>query len=552
MEGALLFDAYNAFGLLFKPLDEKSERSVLGKSLALNSTALLAFCGVEPGGAELPKNCTVCLASKQSEPLIAHEAEHKQVVALLKNADDTGKDMLIIRLHGAIGSGKRFILRKAVEKLEKKLLFIDCKALFRDRPDIPHIRQTAAWCLLHGAFLCLDGFEPTAENNDMIVETLRILGVYLPAVILCGASDEVFTPPGQCVCYSVELGTTSINEQRRFWEYFADRGGYKFSGDADIKRLAMSCDLTAGVIEAVLKLAQAGADAASRRAITPRDIETAIREKTRTNLSNLAVAVKTIFSWDDLILSDDAVRMLKKVCFRVRHERKVNQEWGLGAKLPYGRGVSLLLYGPPGTGKTMAAQVLANELGRDLYRIELSRMVSKYIGETEKNLGTVFDSAKGCNAILFFDEADALFSKRSEVKDAQDKYANTETSYLLQRLEEHNGVSILATNNAMNIDVAFKRRITYFINIEQPNEEARLRIWQSLKIDKLPISDKIDFKQFASRFDITGSEIKSALTEAAYMAADRGGEITRELLLSAVRDEYMKSGRIVSQCPATR
>jgi AAA+ superfamily predicted ATPase len=534
-----------AFGLLFKPFEEKPERSVLAKGLALNPTALLAFCGTKADGAELPEHCTVYLAAKETEPLIAHEAEYRQVLALLKNANPPERDLLIVRLHGAAGAGKRFILRKAADELKKNLLFTDCKALFKEPPDVLRLKQIAAWCLLRNAYLCLDNFEPTAENNSAIIETLRTLGVYLPPVIVCGTNNEVFALPDGCVCHSVEIGATDIDEQRKFWEHFSEQGGYEFSSDTGIERFVMATDLTAGVIEGVLKLAQTEAAAASRRAITPRDIETAIREKTRTNLSNLAVAVKTVFTWDDLILSDDAVRMLKKVCARVRHERKVNQEWGLGAKLPYGRGVSLLLYGAPGTGKTMAAQVLANELGRDLYKIELSRMVSKYIGETEKNLGMIFDSAKGCNAILFFDEADALFSKRSEVKDAQDKYANTETSYLLQRLEEHNGVSILATNNTSNIDTAFKRRITYFINIELPNEKTRLRIWESLRIGKLPISDKIDFEQFAKRYDITGSEIKSALTEAAYMAAEQDSEITRELLLSAIQDEYRKSGRSV-------
>jgi len=193
----------------------------------------------------------------------------------------------------------------------------------------------------------------------------------------------------------------------------------------------------------------------------------------------------------------------------------------------------------------MAAQVIANEIGRDIYRVDLSRMVSKYIGETEKNLGEVFDAARNVNAVLFFDEADALFSKRTEVKEARDKFANTETSYLLQKIEAYNGITVLATNNVTNFDAAFKRRINYFVNIEMPDEESRLKIWQSLISEKLPLDEKVSLKALAKKFELSGSEIKSALIEAAYTAAADDSLITGEILLNAISDEYTKSGRIL-------
>ncbi|MDR1674327.1 MAG: ATP-binding protein [Oscillospiraceae bacterium] len=538
----------SAFELLFGKLECKSESSALSKPLVLNPTAVLAFSGGTSGGAELPDYCTAYIGSERTEMMIAHKAYCSQVSALLTaNCAYEMKSSLIIRLYGKDGVGKGFTVRKAADELNKNLLFIDSEILFKSPYDVSELKQITAWCLLNNAFLCLDKFDPNTEKNAVIKETLKTLSAHLSVLVLCGTSDGVFDLPDKCICHTIEVKAADINGQMQFWKYFAEIGGYKFSKDVSIKNLVMSYDLTAGVIEDVLKLAQTEAIANSQTQITLRNIENAVRWKTRTNLSDLAVAVRAHFTWDDLILGNEAVRMLKKVCTRVRYERKVNNEWGIGAKLPYGGGAALLMYGPPGTGKTMAAQVLANELGRDLYKIELSRIVSKYIGETEKNLARIFDSAKGCNAILFFDEADALFSKRSEVKDSRDKYANTETSYLLQRLEEHDGISILATNSVPNMDIAFKRRINYFVHIEKPDEKTRLRIWQSLITAQIPICPRLNLETFANRFEMTGSEIKSALIEAAYTAAEKNSNITNELLISAIKDEYQKNGKVLSQ-----
>ncbi|MCL2036578.1 MAG: AAA family ATPase [Oscillospiraceae bacterium] len=542
-EDVLAAASESAFGLLFQSLDDR-QRPLLSRPLAANPAVAAVLAGIRQPCEELSRFCTVFFADEQEvelqKPLISHEREFERVQALLampsKPVNSGGH--LLLNLCGAKGAGKRFILKRAAFSVGKNLLFVDLPGS-REK-----ITQIITRCMLFEMIPCFRC--ESDSDNAVISEALMLMGRNLPLIAICSTSDLDFTPPPEYTMYSLEVGTASIDKQKRFWEYFAEKGGYAFE-DFNSAELVMSYDLTAGVIRDVLKLASVESAANSSIAIKSSDIANAVREKTRTNLSNLAVQMRTGFTWDDLILGDEAERMLRKVCVRVRRERMVNGEWGLGAKLPYGRGVTLLMYGPPGTGKTMAAQVLANELGRDLYRIELSRMVSKYIGETEKNLGMVFDSARGSNAILFFDEADALFSKRSEVKDSRDKHANTGTSYLLQRLEEHNGVSILATNNATNIDNAFKRRINYYVNIEAPCEKVRLLIWQSLITSNLPLSPSVNLELFASRFELTGSEIKSVLLEAAYMAAESGGEITRELLMSAIKDECKKNGRVLSQ-----
>ena len=194
----------------------------------------------------------------------------------------------------------------------------------------------------------------------------------------------------------------------------------------------------------------------------------------------------------------------------------------------------------------MTAQVLAGEFGLDAYRVDMSRIMDKYIGETEKKLSELFDAAKDSNAILFFDEADALFSKRTEVSDARDKYANAETAYLLQRMEEHNGISILATNAAQNFDEAFKRRISFLVNLPMPSPETRRRIWHSVFPAGAPLRG-VDLDFFARRFELSGSSIKNVAVSAAYLAAAEGSDITREHVTRAVRDEYQKTGRVLME-----
>ena len=225
----------------------------------------------------------------------------------------------------------------------------------------------------------------------------------------------------------------------------------------------------------------------------------------------------------------------------------VLEEWGVGQKLASSGGITMLFAGPPGTGKTMAAEVIASELGLDLYKIDLSTIVSKYIGETEKNLERIFGEAQSSNAILFFDEADAIFGKRSEVKDAHDRYANIEISYLLQRMEAYDGVTILATNLRANLDEAFTRRLQFAVDFPFPEEEDRLRIWQTLFPPDVPRGDDLDFDLLARRFKLAGGNIRNIIVSAAYLAAADGGRVTMNHLLHGTRRELQKMGRLMNE-----
>ena len=263
------------------------------------------------------------------------------------------------------------------------------------------------------------------------------------------------------------------------------------------------------------------------------------------NFNGLATRVHTAYVWDDIEIADSQRKRLMVACDRYRLKNRIDETYGVAKKNAYGNGVSVLMYGAPGTGKTMAAQVIANEIGLPLYRVDVSQIFSKYVGETQKNLGIIFEEAKKANVILFFDEADALFAKRTEVSDSNDRYANSETAYLLQKIEEHDGMTILATNLYHNFDSAFVRRITYVARIDSPDEDTRLRLWQRILPDSMPIAANVDFEFLAERFEISGSSIKSVLHTAAYMAAARGDAITMADMVLSLKYELEKLGRII-------
>ncbi|MFP3896116.1 MAG: ATP-binding protein [Anaerolineales bacterium] len=277
------------------------------------------------------------------------------------------------------------------------------------------------------------------------------------------------------------------------------------------------------------------------------DITAAVRSLNEDRLGCLAQPIEVRHDWDDLVLPDDHLDQLREICDRYHHRHTVYDEWGFGRHAPAAGGLSALFAGPSGTGKTMAAEIIARELGLSLYRIDLSAVVSKYIGETEKNLERIFGVAQHANAILLFDEADALFGKRSETKDAHDRYANIEVSYLLQRMESFDGIAILTSNLHKNLDEAFMRRLDFGVEFPLPDEEARLHIWQRLLPPEAPTGDDLDLEELARRYRFSGGSIRNVLMNAAFLAARDGEVIDMQRVLWAARREFQKLGRLVDE-----
>jgi len=277
------------------------------------------------------------------------------------------------------------------------------------------------------------------------------------------------------------------------------------------------------------------------------DLYEAARQCSGHQLDQLAVKVEPRFGWNDIVLPEDEIAALHEIVSMVRDRTLVLETWGLGRKLVSSKGISSLFAGEPGTGKTLAAQVIAKELGMDLYKIDLSTVVSKYIGETEKNLELIFTQARNSNAILFFDEADAIFGKRSEVKDAHDRYANIEVGYLLQRMESYDGIVILATNLHANMDEAFTRRLQFVVDFPFPDQSQREAIWKVLFPAEAPCAEQIDFHYFAEHFRLAGGNIRNVIVYAAFLAASEHKPISHKYLIHGIRRELRKMGRLIDE-----
>jgi SpoVK/Ycf46/Vps4 family AAA+-type ATPase len=264
----------------------------------------------------------------------------------------------------------------------------------------------------------------------------------------------------------------------------------------------------------------------------------ACRSQARSRLDDLAQRIEPMATWEDIVLPETQLRGLKEIAAHVRQRARVYGAWGFASKGERGLGISALFAGASGTGKTMAAEVLANHLQLDLYKIDLSQMVSKYIGETEKNLRRVFDAAEEGGAILLFDEADALFGKRSEVKDSHDRYANIEVSYLLQRMEAYRGLAILTTNLKNAVDTAFIRRLRFIVEFPFPDARQRAEIWRHIFPSDTPLVNP-EFSKLA-RLSIPGGNIRNIALHAAFLAAEAGESVTMFHLRQAAHSEYAK------------
>ncbi len=273
------------------------------------------------------------------------------------------------------------------------------------------------------------------------------------------------------------------------------------------------------------------------------NLDAAVRRLVGSRLEKLAQRIRPRLGWNDVVLSPDRMAQLREIADTVRAGPTVYGEWGFAPGAPHG--LVALFSGPSGAGKTLSAEVLAADLGLDIFKLEMSAVVSKYIGETEKNLEEVFDAASAGNLVLFFDEADALFGKRSEVKDARDRYANIEVSYLLQRLERYEGLVVLATNFEKNLDDAFLRRIHARIDFILPGEAERLAIWQLNLPSGAPYAEEIDLAPLAARFQLSGASIRNAAIHAAFLAAVAGQPISMEHLVRGIARDFRKLGRLV-------
>ncbi len=383
---------------------------------------------------------------------------------------------------------------------------------------------------LRDAVLYIEGFEagPRGLLESLAVESTGI-------TILSGLRAL----PGW---FPVSFSGMSADGSRRMWERCAAAEGIALDADA--------ANLLSARLRLTPRQAAETARSARRHAMWRGSAETEVRDLMSAakvhaghELAAIARKVQARQGWEDIVLPADARAQLCEMCQRIGQRTRVLEDWGFRGKVTLGGGVTALFAGPSGSGKTMAVEILSTELQLDAYKIDLSGVVSKYIGETEKNLDRIFMAAENANAILFFDEADALFGKRSEVRDSHDRYANIEISYLLQKMEEYSGIAILATNLRQNLDDAFVRRLTFSVHFPFPDEASRARIWKGIWPGATPLSGDVDCARLARQFPLSGGNIRNIALAAAYLASDEGQPVSMRHLLHATRREYQKYGR---------
>jgi|RhiMetdeSRZDD1v2_1073273.scaffolds.fasta_scaffold28651_1 hypothetical protein len=362
------------------------------------------------------------------------------------------------------------------------------------------------------------------RNISRLLERLR-------SPLLLSTRDQ--WRPLRRVVRTIEVCKPTPEEQRVMWYSLLGKAAAGLNGQ--IGDLVAQFNLNASAIRAsVTEALEAGAQGGE----LVEALWNAGRSQARPRLEELAQRIEAVATWDDLVLPDHERSLLKEIAVHVRQRATVYESWGFAASSNRGLGISALFAGASGTGKTMAAEVLANSLRLDLYCIDLSSVVSKYIGETEKNLRRVFDAAEDGGAILFFDEADALFGKRSEVKDSHDRYANIEINYLLQRMEQYRGLAVLATNMKSALDPAFLRRIRFVVNFPFPDATQRADIWQRVFPPSTP-AEGLDVNKLA-RLNVAGGNIRNIALNAAFLAADSGQPVQMSHLARAARNEYAK------------
>lgn len=455
-------------------------------------------------------------------------------------------------LMGNRGSGRELLACHLAAFLGRDLLAADESRLERQTLSDPlreAEQELLLECLLSGSLLYLTHPEKGSFYRLRRGLSGLILAGLLPEEAEGDRNTEEKERGGmeflmeESVC--LELPQPTAEEKAGLWESFL--GSYAHEDELEPRALGSKYVLNAGGIKKTLYAAKKWVSGEGRGKISGSDIAWAVHQSQAGQLGNFAVRVPCVFGWEDLIVEEKARRQLLHICGQMKYRSIVGNQWGFFEKMPYGRGLSALFYGPPGTGKTMAVQVIAKDLGLDLYRVDLSRMVSKYIGETEKNISALFDKAKHMNVILFFDEADSFFSRRSEVKDANDRSANAEVAHLLQKLEEYEGITILVTNLKDQIDDAFKRRIRFMVNFRFPSAETRRRLWHSLLPEAAPRSGDLDLDFFADQFELSGSQIKEILLNAAYMAAGMGEPLGNGQIKEALCINYEKYGKFLTK-----
>lgn len=540
-----LFDLYhqiygqmNEYRILFPNINESKE--YMTQELVCDDRLLEVLLG---NNRRMPSGVDI-LEPDMADPLWFREEETKELESFTED-----KNFPLFVICGERGAGKKHFLRYYAKEHSMHLVLFDASAYERMGEEgfdnmITALRYAVRECVFWTMPLVVQGIDEFAPNLiEQLLIRLKDDLLSIIQLIFVLRRVEQYTPETTGI-YILPLRKLNGVQRIELWNYYKE--GYLLGKDIVVEEVANTFLMTPGQIKAALNQASI-ASGGIKKEITKKVLYQACYEQLHHRLSEKTEKVKPAFSWEDLKMRQADKQILSDICACVKNRHTVMTKWNFEKIVPYGAGITVLFAGPPGTGKTMAAQVIANELQMELYKIDLSQVIDKYVGETEKNIKMIFEQAQKSNSILFFDEADAIFNKRLEASNANERFANIESSLLLQCVESYGGISILATNHFHAIDAAFIRRFKYYIMFREPDEETRYEIWRAVFPTEAPLAADVDLRLLAKLFEFTGAIIKNIALAAAYLAAEQQTAISNVHILKATRREMQKSNLILTK-----
>lgn len=459
----------------------------------------------------------------------------------------------IFSWYGDEGSGRKFFIKQFCREQGIRAITLNCKKLFVY--DFSFVEK-ALWairreCIFTDACCCLNELDFREDEKekyigymDLAVSKLRehhilIFLMSREKLPLKSVTDEEFT--------ELELPTPGNQEREDCWKYFSK--DYGLDKDVELPEMATKFLFTPGKIKSALKQAKSFSMMNHEILISRAKLFEGCYNQMSSELTQKATKVKANFGFEDIVMNASQRETLEHAIDQMNFRKQVYDNWNYTKKYPYGRGLSVLLFGAPGTGKSMCAQVIAHELNLELYRVDLSKVIDKYVGETEKSISMIFREAKKCNVVLFFDECDTLFAKRSDDGGSNQSSNNNKTALLLQEVEAYDGVSVLATNYKHNIDPAFFRRMKYIVEFQFPDVDTREMLWRTTIPKGTPLADDVDIRFLAERFEFVGGNIKNCILNAAFLAAADGDgkEVGMKHYLMAIKYEFVKTGKVFTR-----
>ncbi|MFT7580462.1 MAG: SpoVK/Ycf46/Vps4 family AAA+-type ATPase, partial [Myxococcota bacterium] len=464
----------------------------------------------------------------------------------------SGKGIALL-FSGPPGTGKTRFANAVARHLGKRLLRVRCAQL-RESPDAiePVLDELVRESVVQDGIVFFDDCEALfGDRSAKLSALLEFMESYESIMILATNRPQTLDAAlERRIIHQVDFEVPGPLLREQLWELHLPPGA-PVSGDIDVPALATAYNFAGGTIKNAVLMAinKALARDPEQPKLDMALLEAAANAQLRYRLEDFTRVTVTPLTLKDVVLPEEQRESVAEVLAACRSRTRILNEWGFGKRLVTGKGIVILFDGPPGTGKTLTAEILANELGKSLYRVDVPSVVSKYIGETEKHLVEIFDRARASRSMLLFDEADSLFGRRVEARSSTDRYANMEVNLLLQEIERFEGIIMLTTNLFGGLDDAVRRRISYRVTFPEPDVDARRLIWRSLLPSEAPLDDDVDLQLLARTFDISGGLIKNAVLRGAHRAMDDGTAISMRHLLEAGREECRSAGKVVRVVP---